>query len=84
MNIDHMVKMANEISAFYEAESSKEQAPRDVASHLKRFWEPRMRREMIAHYQRGAGGLTDLARAAVGLLAAEAAAAGPAASPRPG
>ena len=72
MNIDHLIKMANEISDFFAAESPPGQAPRDVANHLKRYWEPRMRREMLAHYARGAGGLSDIARAAVGLLAAEA------------
>ncbi len=77
MNIDHMIKMANEISDFFAAESAPGQAPRDVANHLKRYWEPRMRREMLAHYSRGAGGLSDIARAAVGILAAEAAASKP-------
>jgi formate dehydrogenase subunit delta len=74
MDIDHLVKMVNEISAFFESESGAN-APRDVANHLKRFWEPRMRAQIIAHYQRGAGGLDDLARNAVGVLAAESAAA---------
>jgi len=78
MNIDHLVKMVNEIGDFYHGESSAEQAPRDVANHLRRFWEPRMRREMIAHFRRGGGGLSDLARAAVSLLVAEAGAAAPA------
>ncbi|HTV52784.1 MAG TPA: formate dehydrogenase subunit delta [Steroidobacteraceae bacterium] len=77
MNIDHMIKMANEIADFFEGESAKGQAPKDVATHLRRYWEPRMRREIIAHYVRGAAGLSDIAREAVGLLAAEAAAAAP-------
>ena len=72
MNIDHLVKMANEISAFWEGEAGPK-APAEVASHLKRFWEPRMRAEIIAHYRRGAAGLEDVAREAVGLLAADAA-----------
>jgi formate dehydrogenase subunit delta len=74
MNIDHMVKMANEIGFFFAGESKPEQAPRDVANHIKRYWEARMRREMLAYYKRSGGPeLTDLARAAVALLAAEAA-----------
>jgi len=71
MNVDHMVKMANEIGAFFAAESPKGQAPKDVANHLKRFWDPRMRREIVAHYRLGGAGLSDLALAAVGLIAAE-------------
>ncbi len=75
MNTEHLVKMANEIAAFFAGESAPEQAPRDVAAHLKRFWEPRMRRAMLEHYRRGGAGLTDIARGAVAILAAEAAAA---------
>jgi formate dehydrogenase subunit delta len=71
MNVDHMVKMANEIGAFFAAESPKGQASKDVANHLKRFWDPRMRREIVAHYRLGGAGLSDLALAAVGLIAAE-------------
>jgi len=86
MNIDLLIKMANEIGDFFAGESAPGQAPRDVANHLKRYWEPRMRREMLAHYGRGAaGGLSDIARDAVGLLAREAAAGGPPPSaPLPG
>ena len=75
MDIDHLVKMVNEISSFFESESPGEQASRDVASHLRRFWEPRMRKQIIEHYHRGAAGLEEIARAAVGILAAESAAA---------
>jgi formate dehydrogenase subunit delta len=72
MNIDLLIKMANEIGDFFAGESPPGQAPRDVANHLRRYWEPRMRREIVAHYGRGAAGLSDIARDAVGLLAAEA------------
>jgi len=83
MNIDHLIKMANEIADFFDSESAPGQAPKDVASHLRRYWEPRMRQQIMAHHARGAAGLGDTARAAVGLLVAEAAAAAPAASPPP-
>lgn len=68
MNTDYLIKMVNEIAAFFSGESGPEQAPKDVAAHLKRFWEPRMRREIVAHYRKGAAGLDDVARAAVALL----------------
>ena len=71
MNIDHLVKMANEIAAFFAAEQDSQQAARNVASHLKRFWEPRMRQQIVAHYQRGGTGLDEVARGGVALLAAE-------------
>lgn len=71
MNTDHLIKMANEISAFFNGESGADGAPKDVAAHMKKFWEPRMRREIVSHYEKGAAGLNDIARKAVGLLAAE-------------
>ena len=63
--------MANDIGAFFDADPDKAEAARNVASHLRRFWDPRMRREIIGHCQRGNGGLSDLAKSAVGMLAEE-------------
>ena len=72
MNIDLLIKMANEIGEFF-AGATGEQAARDVANHLKRYWDPRMRAQMIGYYeQRQGAGLSVLARSAVALLAADA------------
>jgi formate dehydrogenase subunit delta len=73
MNIDLLIKMANEIGEFFSGASPPGQAAQDVANHLKRYWEPRMRRQMLAYYeQRQGAGLSDLAKQAVGLLHAAA------------
>jgi formate dehydrogenase subunit delta len=69
MNTHHLVKMVNEISAFWEGEAGPENAAKAVANHLKRYWDPRMRREIVAHYRAGAGGLCDSARDGVAILA---------------
>jgi len=72
MNIDHMIKMANEISSFWQGEVG-DAAPNEVATHLKRYWEPRMRAQMITYYEeRHGAGLSDVALKAVQLLAAQA------------
>jgi formate dehydrogenase subunit delta len=72
MNIDLLIKMANEISAYFAAEPNAEQAAKDVAGHLRRYWEPRMRRQIIAYCEERQGaGLTELALHGVRLLAAE-------------
>ena len=72
-NADHMVKMVNEISAFWAGEEpDPKAAAASVATHLRRFWDPRMRRQIVAHYHAGAGGLSDIAREAVGILASAA------------
>ncbi|HEY0766486.1 MAG TPA: formate dehydrogenase subunit delta [Steroidobacteraceae bacterium] len=78
MNIDLLIKMTNEIGDFFAGTADAQQAARDVANHLKRYWEPRMRAQMIAYYeQRQGAGLTDIARNAVAQLAAAAAAGAP-------
>ena len=82
MNIDLLIKMTNEIGDFFAGTAEPQEAARAVANHLKRFWDPRMRAQMIAYYeQRHGAGLSDLARSAVALLAAGAS--GPAASAPP-
>lgn len=81
MNIDLLIKMANEISAYFTAEPDADQAAKAVAGHLRRYWEPRMRRQMVTYYEERQGaGLSDLALRGVALLAAaEPSAASPAA-----
>ena len=71
MRIERLVAMANDIGAFFSAEPDKAEAARNVAQHLKRFWDPRMRRQIVTHYNAGGHGLEDVPRSAVGLLAAE-------------
>jgi formate dehydrogenase subunit delta len=74
MKTDYLVDMANDIGAFFVGESGEGDAPKSVANHMTRFWDPRMRGEIIAYYQtRGGAGLSDVSLKAVGLLALEAA-----------
>jgi formate dehydrogenase subunit delta len=83
MNVDLLIKMTNEIGEFFAGVevNDPEAAARDVANHLKRYWEPRMRAQMLKYYEeRGGAGLTDLGKSAVGLLYA-ASKAPPAAAP---
>ena len=47
MNRAHLIKMANQIGAFFEAMPDQAQAVADVANHMKRTWEPRMRVEIL-------------------------------------
>jgi formate dehydrogenase subunit delta len=71
MRIERLVAMANDIGTFFEAESGRDDAPGSIATHLARFWDPRMRRQLIAYQQDGGSGLNDVVHAAVALLAAE-------------
>jgi formate dehydrogenase subunit delta len=70
MDIEHLVTMANDIANFFHGASDPEHPPAsNVATHLRRFWDPRMRKQIIAHYRSGGEGLNDIAREAVGILA---------------
>lgn len=69
MNQEKLVKMANDISAFFQAEPDRAQAVNGVLDHLTKFWDPRMRNQIKSHYQSGGEGLSDLAKEAVGRLA---------------
>ena len=69
MHIEHLVTMANDIAAFFQKSADEGEAARSVASHLQRYWDPRMRKQIIEHQQAGGTGLSDLAREGVQLLA---------------
>ena len=61
--------MANNIGAFFQSEPDREVAIRGVAQHLKNFWEPRMRQELIAYTQTDGSALLDIVAEAVKSLA---------------
>ena len=65
MNIERLVAMANDIAAFFAVEPDQNSAAEQVANHLKKFWEPRMRNEIRAFLQQGGAGLSPLARRGV-------------------
>ncbi len=76
MDIHHLVTMANQIAEFFATSNpDRGEAVKATAQHLRNFWEPRMRREIIAHVkQRSGEELNDVARDAVLTLEGEAAA----------
>lgn len=55
MHIENLAKMANQIGEFFEAMPDRDEAMADIASHIKRFWEPRMRRTLLAHVDNTGG-----------------------------
>ena len=66
MDIHRLIKMANEIGAFFEAEPDRAVALEGIATHIKRFWEPRMRRELLRWVdERNGDGLKELVLAAI-------------------
>jgi len=65
-----LVMMANQIGKFFAASGEARAVPA-IAEHLRKFWTPRMRAEIVAHLAAGGAGLDDLPRQAVAVLAAE-------------
>jgi formate dehydrogenase subunit delta len=67
---DRLVTMANDIGHFFNADADKNEAAKNVATHITRYWDPRMRREIVAHYREAGGaGLDPVPRSAIALLA---------------
>ena len=61
------IRMANQIAAFFKA-YPHDQAIKDIADHINRFWEPRMRSAFFAHLAAGGAGLDGLVKDAAALV----------------
>jgi formate dehydrogenase subunit delta len=48
MNVEHLIEMANQIGEFFGSMPDREEALTSIADHIRRFWEPRMRRAILA------------------------------------
>lgn len=67
---EKLVVMANQIAAFFASQGEAKAVPA-IADHLKKFWDPEMRRKFLA--LTGDAKLHPLAREAAALLAGPAA-----------
>jgi len=65
MDSDNLIRMANRIGEFFEAMPDRTEAIEGIATHLKKFWDPRMRRQFLALLEQDGGGqLKEIVRAA--------------------
>lgn len=55
MDTESLVHMANRIGEFFEAMPDREEASEGITQHLRRYWDPRMRRELMDHVQQRQG-----------------------------
>jgi formate dehydrogenase subunit delta len=62
-----LVRMANQIGDYFRTLPEAE-ATANTADHLRRFWTPKMRGEIIAFANGGGAGLNPVAARAIGLL----------------
>ena len=50
-----LVHMANRIGEFFQAMPNRDEALQGVATHIRKFWDPRMRRELLTYLDQNAG-----------------------------
>ena len=50
MDVQHLVTMSNQIGTFFDSMKDRDEAVEQIALHLKRFWEPRMRQELLRYF----------------------------------
>jgi len=65
---ERLVQMANQIAREFAAQEPDAPA-RATATHLRRYWDPRMRATIVDELAAGGSGLTEVAREAVRILA---------------
>ena len=64
MSPDRLIYMANQIGKFFQSQGHDKAVP-GIADHIKKFWDPRMRKAILAHFDSGGAGLDILVRDAV-------------------
>jgi formate dehydrogenase subunit delta len=69
MDVERLVQMANDIAAYFVSDPDHEAGVEGMLGHIQRFWEPRMRRQIVAHWRGGGEGLSPLAGDAIARLA---------------
>ena len=64
---DRLIYMANQIGWFFRSQGH-DKAVAGVAEHIKKFWDPRMRKQIFAHLDSGGTGLDPNVRDALKML----------------
>jgi formate dehydrogenase subunit delta len=65
MDIHRLVKMANEIGTFFRGAEDHKEAVASIAAHLRNFWDPRMRAQLIEYAHHHEGELNPVVKEAV-------------------
>lgn len=64
---EKLVYMANQIGTFFKSQDLNT-ASAKIADHITAYWDPRMRRAIVAHLDAGGAGLDPAARQAIETL----------------
>jgi formate dehydrogenase subunit delta len=69
MDMNKLVRMANQIATNFDYGQDRDELVASVTDHLRRFWSPDMKRQIVGHLQSGATDLKETAASAVAKLA---------------
>jgi formate dehydrogenase subunit delta len=67
MSPDRLIYMANQIGKFFGSQGHDKAVP-GIAEHIRKFWDPRMRKGILAHLDAGGAGLDPDVREAIAAL----------------
>jgi formate dehydrogenase subunit delta len=67
MSPDRPIYMANQIGKFFGSQGHDKAVP-GIAEHIRKFWDPRMRKGILAHLDAGGAGLDPDVRDAIAAL----------------
>lgn len=65
MDTHNLIKMANNIGAFFKSEPDRQLAIQGVEQHIRNSWEPRMRKAIVEYVQQDGTELMDIVSEAV-------------------
>jgi formate dehydrogenase subunit delta len=64
---DRLVYMANQIGKFFTSQGHDAAVP-GITDHIHKFWDPRMRKKILAHLDAGGDGMDPNVREAIAAL----------------
>jgi len=67
MSADRLIYMANQIGKFFQSQGH-DKAVAGIAEHIRKFWDPQMRKGIFAHFDAGGAGLDPNVREAIETL----------------
>ena len=65
MDKNNLIKMANDIGSYFKSEPDRALAISGIEQHIRNFWEPRMRKEIVEYIEKGGNDLIDIVAEAV-------------------
>ena len=69
MDVDKLVRMANQIAANFDGGRDESLAVAGVTDHISRFWSPSMRKQLIARWRENPSDLSPRAAQAIASIA---------------